>query len=255
MPTKSKEILLIKKQGAACFISLNRPERHNALSLELAKLLSQALKKLARDPKVRVLVLKGSNKAFSAGGDLKFFQQNLDSSHENFLKISKELNEAVKSIVTMPKPVIAAIQGPAYAAGFGLALSCDLLVASKKATLSPSFVNIALSGNASSTYFLPRIIGEKRAREAFLTGKAWTAQEALNLGLVSQVYPEKDFEKSLQKLVDQLSHAPTQTLARLKKVLLHTWGNSLATQLDLERKEIALSSTSQDFREGIQAFV
>lgn len=255
MQKKTEEILIFEKKDTLATLWLNRPQQKNALSLELALRLSQVLKEVAADPEIRVVVLRGKGRCFSAGGDLKFFHQNLDQAQQNFLKISKILDNCVQSIINMPKPILAAIEGPAYAAGFGLALSCDLIVASETARLSPSFVNIALSANASSTHFLPRILGEKKAREAFLMGKAWSAKEAFNLGIVSEVFSEEGFEEGLEKLIKRLKQSPTATLARLKKVLNLTWENPLAQQLELERQQIAASATSEDFKEGVRAFV
>ncbi|HCU24611.1 MAG TPA: hypothetical protein DF383_06315, partial [Deltaproteobacteria bacterium] len=160
------------------------------------------------------------------------------SSAEAFRKISSRLNRAILTIAKMPQIVISAIQGPAYAAGFGLAMACDLSVASHASRLSPSFVNIALAPNASSSYVLPRILGPKRALEAFLTARVFSASEARELGLINHVWPEDVFEEELALLVEDLCSRPTLTLARIKKLIRASLKNTLTQQIEMEKREI-----------------
>ncbi len=249
------QMILEETQGHCRTLTLNRPEAKNAFNFELAAAIPAALTRAAKDKNLRVIVLRGAGGAFSAGGDIKLFQKNLKTSDQAFRKISGHLNRAIQTIAAMPQLVISAVQGPAYAAGFGLALSCDLTVASHLARLSPSFVNIALAPNAGSTYFLPRIIGPKRALEAFLTGRVWAAPEAHALGLVNHVWPEESFEPELAAYVADLTSRPTRTLTRIKRVVAASLKNPLARQLELEKREIAASSLSRDFAEGVNAFV
>ncbi len=251
----NNQAIHIEKSGPIGTIFLNRPKAKNALNLDLVGSLIQALQEVAADRKIRVVVIRGKGKAFSAGGDLKHFYQHLKTSHEEFRKISSSLNQIVKLISEIPKPVIAAIDGPAYAAGFGLALACDILVATHNANFSPSFINIALSPNASSSYFLPRIIGIKRATEAFFIGKVFSAVEAQQIGIVNHVWSEENFEEELQRFAQNLAQRPTSTISRIKKLLRLTFEQTLLDQLELEKEEIAGASTSEDFKEGVSAFV
>ncbi len=249
------QIILKKREGPALTLILNRPEVHNAFNFELAKALAMALKEASKNKEIRVVVLRGAGKAFSAGGDLKVFQQNLKTSDQAFRKVSTYLNQAILQIRNMPQPVIAAVTGPAYAAAFGLALACDFVVATHGSTLSPSFINIALSPNASTTYFLPRLIGTRRATEALMRGKVFTASEALQLGMINHVWAEEIFEEELKRLVNDLANRPAQTLARIKKLMHSSLTNSLSKQLELEKNQIALSSLSEDFKAGVTAFI
>jgi 2-(1,2-epoxy-1,2-dihydrophenyl)acetyl-CoA isomerase len=251
----NNQAIHIEKSGPITTIFFNRPRAKNALNLELVSNLIQVLKAARDEKKTRVVVLRGKGNAFSAGGDLKHFHQHLTKSDQEFRKISSLLNKAVDLISTMPKPVLAAIEGPAYAAGFGLALACDILVASHNATLSPSFINIALSPNASSSYFLPRIIGIRRATEAFFTGRVFSAVEAHQLGIVGHVWSEESFEEELKLFTQNLASRPIATIARIKKLLHLSFEQSLSNQLELEKKEIAASSLSEDFKKGVLAFV
>jgi 2-(1,2-epoxy-1,2-dihydrophenyl)acetyl-CoA isomerase len=249
------QIILEKTKGPCRTIILNRPEVHNAFNFELAEALESAVRDAAADSKIRVVVLRGAGKAFSAGGDLKLFQKNLQASEAAFKQISAHLNEVIRMVTTMSKPVLAAVRGPAYAAGFGVAVSCDMVLASHNAKLSPSFINIALSPNAASTFFLPRLIGPKRAMEAFFRGEVFSATEAKNLGIVNHVWSEARFETELDKLVQELANRPTLSLGRIKKLLTMSYAQNFHDQLDLERDEIAASSLSEDFKEGVHAFV
>lgn len=249
------QVILEETQGPCRIITLRRPEAKNSLNFELAAAIPKALSRAAKDRSIKVVVIRGAGDAFSAGGDLKLFHENLKTSDKAFRKITGSLNRAIKTIATMRQLVIAAIRGPAYAAGFGLAISCDLTVASEEAKLSPSFVKIALAPNAGTTFYLPRILGAKRAMEAILTGRVFSAKEAQTLGLVSRVWPEASFESELSGFIADLCSRPTLTLARIKKLLKASAKHSLEKQLQMEKAEIAASSLSLDFKEGVQAFV
>lgn len=251
----STKLILQETQGSCQTIILNRPESRNAFNFELAEALAEALARAARDTQIRAVLLRGAGESFSAGGDLKLFHQNLEKSFEAFQRVTTHLNHAITEIVTMPKPVIAAVQGPAYAAGFGVAIACDLVVASLGSKLSPSFVNIALAPNAGSTFFLPRILGPRLAIEAFMTGRVFSAPEAKDLGLVNHVWAEESFEEELNLLLQDLLRRPTSALGRMKKLIAASFKNSWHEQLELEKQEIAESSTEKNFKEGVRAFV
>jgi len=251
----ANQLIMEKNEGACRTLILNRPEVRNAFNPPKAKALGDSLKKAGKDHSIRVVVLRGVEKVFSAGGDLKFFSENLAKIDEIFRVISSCLNDAIHHITSMSKPVIAAVEGPAYAAGFGLALSCDIVVASQSATLSPSFINIALAPNASSTYFLPRILGPRLATEAFLRGRVFSATEARELGMVNHVWSEELFEEKLKRLVNDLESRPTLTVGRIKKLLKNTFHQSFAEQLEAEKDQIVASSLNDDFLEGLKAFL
>lgn len=249
------QLILESNEGPCRFLTLNRPESRNAFNFALAEAIQPALSRAARDKKVKVVVLRGAGEAFSAGGDIKLFHENIPTSAKAFRRISSALNKAIATIGSMPQIVIGAVRGPAYAAGFGLAIACDLTVASEKSKLSPSFINIALSPNASTTFFLPRLIGPKRALEACLRGRAFSATEAQAIGLINEVWSEAEFDSELRRLVADLTARPTRTLAKTKKVIRASLHQPMNRQLELEMREIASSSESWDFGEGVKAFL
>lgn len=249
------QAIIEQNHGPIRTLILNRPETRNAFDFTLAQSLGQALAKVAGDTGCRVLILRGSSTAFSAGGDLKYFQAQTSQESSEFREVFALLNVAISQLRSMPQPVIAAVQGPAYAAGFGLTLACDLIVASARSSFSPSFINVALAPNASSTYFLPRILGPKRATEAFMRAQVYTASEALDLGIVNHVWSDEAFDEELKNLAEDLARRPRAVLTRIKQLVQASGENPWSNQIELEKQLISQSSSEADFREGISAFV
>ncbi len=259
MPARKKnkvwKTLLLEHQGPVVQVYLNRPETKNAFNMELAGELGEALREIAQDKNIRAVILRGKGGAFSSGGDLKMFHAALPKPAPAFRKISTLLNAAIKLIRGMPKPVIAGLQGPAYAAAFGLTLACDLIFASELATLSASYIKVALCPNASASLFLPRLVGFHRASEALLTGRVFSAQEAYDWGIVNRVLPEAEFDSALLSFAQDLASRPSATLARTKLLLNQSLGFHWQAQLEREKEAIAWSSTTPDFAKRVTAFV
>ncbi len=253
-PVSDSSILITQKESVA-EIRLNRPEVLNAFNVDLAENLGSTLKKVSKDKSIRAVILRGEGRGFSAGGDLKMFHQMLPRADLGFRKISALLNQAVIEIRTMAKPVIAGVHGPAFAAGFGLILSCDLILASKSATFSASFIQRALTPNGSSTIFLPRMIGLRRANECFFTGRMLSAEEACDWGIINRVVDDEKFETALQDFAQKLAVMPTRSIGKIKHLMNQSLGISLSTQLEKEKNTIAWSATTPDFAEGVTAFV
>lgn len=241
--------------GEIAEIRLNRPEAMNAFNIELATELGRALKLAAEDKKIRAVILRGEGKAFSGGGDLKMFHAKLPKPAATFRKITTLLNQAIHLIRTMPKPVIAAVHGPAFAAAFGLTLSCDLIFASESAKFSASYLNIALCPNGSASLFLPRLVGFHRANEMFFTTRVLSGQEALEWGIANRVVTDAEFDSELVKFAQDLASRPTRSIARSKLLLNRSLGLNWKAQLESEKEAIAWSSTTPDFSEGVTAFV
>ncbi|MFO1518655.1 MAG: enoyl-CoA hydratase-related protein [bacterium] len=243
------------REGAVAEIRLNRPEALNAFNVELAEELGRALNRAAKEKEVRAVVIRGEGRAFSAGGDLKMFHRMLPRADRGFHKISALLHSAVKTIRTMPKPVIAGVHGPAFAAAFGLTLACDLILASESSTFSASYINVALTPNGSATLYLPRLVGCHRASELFFTGRVLTAKEALQWGIVNRVVKDGKFEKALSDWARDLASRPTLSIGRTKELLNRSLSLPIVSHLEAEKNAIAWSSTTPDFTEGVSAFV
>ena len=252
-----EEAVYWSREGSVATITLNRPEQFNVMNTELSAGLRQALMECWDDEEVRAIILTGNGKAFSAGGDIKFFieelgQQRIVPSLEKMMPI---LHAAIAMVREIPKPVIAALNGVAAGGGFGLALACDFRIASPKVSLLTAFLGIGASPDSSSTFFLPRHVGVAKATEMFLRNKPLSAEEALNLGLVTAVVEPDNVMDEAKKLAEELAQGPTAAFGRTKLLLNQSLGSSLHEQLHSEARSITLSMGTPDFAEGIKAFV
>ncbi|MFM7256475.1 MAG: enoyl-CoA hydratase-related protein [Betaproteobacteria bacterium] len=236
---------------------LNRPEARNALDARMGELLLEALEAAQHDPAVRVVLLTGAPGAFCAGGDVKAMA---NAAHEAVQpaqrnRALRRRSEAARLLHEMPKPTVAMIGGAAAGAGLALALACDLRLMARSARLSTAFARVGLSGDYGITYFLPRIVGEARARELLFLSTSLSADEALAAGLVHQVHDGDALEAASSRLIAQLAQGPTLAYAHIKRALLASGQASLGSQLDLETALQVLSQSTLDHHEAARAFV
>lgn len=246
--------VLYEAKGAVAHITLNRPEQMNAMNLELIDGLAAAMEK-ARDPEVRAVVLQANGRCFCAGGDIRAFNRFIDEGTTIPTAMPDRLHEMVETMRNLEKPILASVQGPAAGAGAPLALACDLVVAAEEAIFNFAYARIGLTPDGSSTYFLPRHVGMKKAAEIFMMIPTYTAKEAMELGLVNWVVPGAELVSKTEDIAKQLSEGPTAAFGRLKTLMNATYDNTLRDQLALETRMICDSSTTADFREGIKAFL
>jgi 2-(1,2-epoxy-1,2-dihydrophenyl)acetyl-CoA isomerase len=246
------ECLLLDINNGIATITLNRPEVFNAFNTEQSYELQDALKQVARDNAVRVVVLTGAGKAFCAGQDLKEAagagQRSLaESLHQRY-------NPIIRAMRNLPKPVICALNGVAAGAGCSLALACDFIVASTEASLIEVFINIGLVLDSGSSFFLPRLVGSLKAFEWSTLGSQVKAQEALQWGLVNQVVPPELLTATVQELATRYAAAPTKAIGLIKKMLNKSIGSTLDQMLDYEAYCQEIAGYSADYAEGVQAF-
>ncbi|TXK73219.1 enoyl-CoA hydratase-related protein [Mesonia sp. HuA40] len=235
-------------------IRLNRPEVFNSFNREMALAVQKELKNLATHPEVRAIVLTGSGRAFCAGQDLKEVTD--PSLNPGFKAILEEhYNPIIQLIRETPKPVLAAVNGVAAGAGANIALACDIVVASEQAAFIQAFSKIGLIPDSAGTFFLPRLIGFQKASALAMLGDKVDAQEAERLGMIYKYYPTKDFEDEVNKLAVKLGDMPTKALALTKEALNHALVNNLDEQLALESQFQIEAASSQDYTEGVSAFV
>ncbi|WP_394907623.1 enoyl-CoA hydratase-related protein [uncultured Mesonia sp.] len=235
-------------------IRLNRPEVFNSFNREMAFAVQSELKNLATHPEVRAIVLTGSGKAFCAGQDLKEVTD--PSLNPGFKAILEEhYNPIIQLIRETPKPILAAVNGVAAGAGANIALACDIVVASEQAAFIQAFSKIGLIPDSAGTFFLPRLIGFQKASALAMLGDKVDAQEAERLGMIYKYYPTKDFEDEVNKLAVKLGDMPTKALALTKEALNHALVNNLDEQLALESQFQIEAASSQDYTEGVSAFV
>ena len=242
---------------AVCVITLNRPDSLNALNIEVATELQAAIRS-ALDSHMRAIVLTGAGRAFSAGGDLREMEAigNRDGRIEAFFdEPLRVLNETVLLIREAPVPLIAAVNGVASGGGCSLALACDLVVAAESARFNQAFIKIGLTPDCGSTFVLPRLIGWKRAAELMFTGDLISAPQAQEMGLINSVVPDAELMDRTLSLAERLAAAPTAAIARIKKLLEASATNDCRSQLELEREAQLESGKTQDFIEGVSAFL
>ena len=247
--------ILLKVDSGIATITLNRPESYNAMSLELAGELLEAVLECDETSSVKVIVITGAGKAFCAGGDVKEFHQNLDKASLYLKKLTSQLHKSIAKICRMPKPVTAAGNGVAAGGGFSLSLACDLTIAAESAKFVPAYSEIAASPDLGMTYFLPRLIGSKKAFELAFLKKMLTAQEAKEWGVVNQVVPDEKLPAEVRRITEQLTSNSTNAIGATKKLFQLSWSQSLETQMENESEFIARAGSSQDFREGVATFM
>jgi len=235
-------------------LTLNRPEVFNSFNREMALLLQDELDACEKNPEVRAIVLTGSGKAFCAGQDLK--EVTSPELNPGFKKILEEhYNPIISRIRNIEKPIIGAINGVAAGAGANIALACDVVVASENASFIQAFSKIGLVPDSAGTFFLPRLIGFQKASALMMLGDKVSAVEAEKLGMVYKVVTPENFKEEVNNIASILANMPTKALGLTKCLLNNSMQNSLEEQLNLESKLQIESAQSEDYAEGVDAFV
>jgi len=248
------QTLTIERAAHVATLTLNRPDAYNALNLPLGRELFAASLELDEDPDVRCIVLTGSGRAFCAGGDVKDFVDNLGRIGAHIKELTTYLHGAISRFCRSDKPVIVAVNGVAAGGGFSLALSGDLVLAAESAKFTMAYSKIAASPDGSSSYFLPRLIGLRRAMELYFTNRVLTAREAADWGMITRAVPDAELKGAVDALARELAHGPTRAFGTAKRLLHQSTWESLETQMELEAQGIAACGHTEDFRAGVTAF-
>jgi 2-(1,2-epoxy-1,2-dihydrophenyl)acetyl-CoA isomerase len=249
---RSAPVVLEERSGAVLTLRMNRPERLNALNVELGRALAAALKNAGDDDSVRAVVLTGAGRGFCAGGDLALLRdarnRNAAQELEGLLYAGKDI---VLAIAGMRKPVVASVNGPAAGGGMNLALACDIRIASEQASFCEAFTKLGLCPDFGGMYTLPRLVGPAKAAELFFTAETLSAPEALRLGIVNRVVPAERLEEETRLLAERLAAAPPLAVEALKQTLT---GSELERVLDEEVRQQVRCFVSEDCAEGLNAF-
>jgi 2-(1,2-epoxy-1,2-dihydrophenyl)acetyl-CoA isomerase len=248
------QYLAIERAAQVATITLNRPEAFNALDLALGRELFHAVLDVDEDPDVRCVVVTGAGKAFCAGGDVKGFAENLPRIGALIKELTTYLHGAVSRLCRSDKPVIVAVNGVAAGGGFSFALSGDLVLAAESARFTMAYSKIAATPDGSSSYFLPRLIGLRRAMELYVSNRVLSAREAFEWGLVTRVVPDAELQSTVAALARELAQGPTKAFGAAKRLLHQSTWESLETQMELEAQAIAASGRTRDFAAGVTAF-
>ncbi|DAC73020.1 MAG TPA: 2-(1,2-epoxy-1,2-dihydrophenyl)acetyl-CoA isomerase [Thermoplasmata archaeon] len=247
------ETLQITIDDRVASITLNRPERLNSFDMKLGHELYDALQSVAQNNEIRAVVLRGTGKGFCGGGDVKEMHAAKDK--PRFLRdLTRAIHRCVIEIRTMEKPVIAAVNGAAFGAGLSLALACDMIVAVKDAKMSTAFIGIGLAPGCG-TQFVTKLIGYQRACEYILTSKTFTAEDGYRLGMINKVVDAESLDAAVEEIVSAFRSLPPIAVGKAKLLINKGLDNDMISHLELESKTAAWSAGTEDFNEGVTAFV
>ena len=252
----SDQTILCEQSDSLLKITLNRPDKLNALTDVMLQELQAAFKKAAGDRSTRCVLLTGAGKGFCPGQDLANVQEMSRGGQPAYGDhIRNNYNPLILAMTRLPKPIVAAINGVAAGAGMSLAMACDVRIASDKASFLQAFINIGLVPDSGSTWFLPRLIGRQRAMDLMLSGRKLSAAEALEWGLVNQVVPPEQLLEEATKTAVRYASAPTFAIGQLKRNLDYGESHALEETLALEAKSQQECGLSADHQEGMRAFL
>ena len=247
------DTILFEKNEGVAFITMNRPEKFNSFNRDMAMQLQDKLQECDKDDEVRCIVLTGSGKAFCAGQDL---QEAIDPDGPDLTQIvSEHYNPIILKLRSIEKPIVAAINGVAAGAGANIALACDITIARKSATFIQAFSKIGLIPDSGGTYTLPRIIGYQKASALMMLGDKVSADEAESMGMIYMAIEDVDFEAEIDKIAAKLAAMPTRGLGLTKRALNSSAANTLKQQLDLEDALQTTAGQTEDYEEGVNAFL
>jgi 2-(1,2-epoxy-1,2-dihydrophenyl)acetyl-CoA isomerase len=255
------EHLLGRVEDRVAILTMNRPERRNAMSGPMVSSLARMLAELEIDPEVGCIVLTGAGRAFCAGGDVKGMAARNEGGGRR-----KTMDEAIHEqrlmqratagrLYEMPKPTIAAIPGAAAGAGLSLALACDLRVASENALLTTAFAKVGFGGDYGGTFFMTHLIGAAKARELYFLSDKLDAKQAEQLGLVNRVFPESTFEEQTLELAGRLANGPSVAYRYMKENLNRAVAGEMGECLDMEATHHVHTSLTEDHRNAVKAFI
>jgi 2-(1,2-epoxy-1,2-dihydrophenyl)acetyl-CoA isomerase len=246
------ETILFTNDGGIARLTLNRPDRLNSFTVEMHEEVADALGRLDG---ARVLVLTGAGRGFCAGQDLGDRAVAPGQSVDLGESVEKRYNPLVRRLASLPFPVIARVNGVAAGAGANIALACDIVIAAKSAKFIQSFASIGLIPDSGGTWVLPRLAGQARALGLALTAEPLPAEKAAEWGLIWKAVEDEKLDEEVDALAARFANAPTKGLARIKKMIRDSWGHSLDQELDLQRDAMRELGFTDDYREGVAAFM
>ncbi len=251
--------VLVGIESGIATVTFNRPEAMNALSPELRAGFIDAVEQLVETPGLRCIVVRGAGPAFMAGGDVKGYHQQIADDREVLARDLREriprMNRAIERLRSLPLPVLASVHGAAAGAGMSLMMACDLAIAADDTVFTLAYTRIGTSPDCSGSFFLPRLVGLRRAMQIALMSERIDAATALDMGLVNWVVPAAELEAETARIAHRLATAPTRALAATKALLNQSLETALAEQLAAEAESFAACALTDDFAEGVAAFV
>lgn len=255
MTTSTNDTILFSQHGSIGTLTFNRPDVYNAMNAELIHAMRDVTAEIAESKTIRAIILKGAGKAFLAGGDVGLFHRQRETLVATVKPLGDALHEGIKNIRNMPFPVIAQIHGACAGAGLSVAMAADFALAAEDAQFNTAYTRIGLSPDGGSTFFLPRYVGMKRAIELIMLADMFDAKAAAAMGIINRAVPAEALEQEVAALAERLSNGATQAFARAKKLINQSFVTTIDKQLDDEIAYFAECATTNDFKEGVTAFV
>jgi len=250
---KSYETLFTEDNGNVAYITLNRPDRLNSFDMKLGKELYSVLHDISDTKSIRAVIIKGTGKGFCGGGDVK--EMHLSTDKSKFLReLTQAIHKCVIEIRSMEKPVIAAVNGFAFGAGLSLALACDIIISVKDTKFGTGFIGIGLAPGCG-TQLLTELIGYQRACEFILTSEIFTPEKALELGIINKIVESNELDNAVEEYANKFRKLAPIAVGKAKMLINKGMENDMIAHLDLESKTAAFSAGSEDFKEGVAAFV
>lgn len=249
------DIVLQHLDNGLLTITMNRPDRRNALNPDMTRGLVEAARRAAEDSGVRAVLLKGAGGTFCVGGDVKAMAVATPRPLEERVTTLRKGMEVSRILHQMQKPVVAQVDGAAAGAGLSIALSCDLRIASESAKITTAFAKVGFSGDYGGTFFLTQMLGSAKARELYLMSPVLTAKEALNLGMVTKVVPDAEIDKAAHEVAMSLAQGPSVTLGYIKRNINNAETLSLEACFDAEAMHHSRCGETADHKEASKAFV
>ena len=246
------ETIIFEINDGIATLTLNRPEVFNAFNEQQSADVIDALKSCEKDKNIRVLILTGNGKAFCSGQDLKSIAGSKRSLSES---LYKRYNPMIRAMRNLPIPIICKLNGVAAGAGCSMALASDLIIASENASLIEVFINVGLVLDSGSSYFLPRLVGSARAFELATMGTKVSAQQAYDWGMINKVVKADDLDMEVKKVAEYYQTAPTKAIALIKKMLNKSFHSDLETMLEYEAYCQEIAGKTDDYKEGVAAFI
>ncbi|MDD5093087.1 MAG: enoyl-CoA hydratase/isomerase family protein [Dehalococcoidia bacterium] len=248
------ETILLQKQDKVATITLNRPEKLNTMSPELMSDLTKVMGEVERDDEIRAVIVTGAGRAFCAGGDVpKLFASSRDPI--TVMGLAHDGARMVSAMRNLPKPLIAAVNGPAIGGGLNIALACDIIIAAENASFCSAFISLGFHPDTGGIYFLTRLVGVARACELIFTGKTINAFEAERIGLVNHVVPADKLEATARELATRLANGPSKAIGLAKASIYQSLTMDMASVLELEARSVGMTLATEDANAAIDAFV
>jgi 2-(1,2-epoxy-1,2-dihydrophenyl)acetyl-CoA isomerase len=255
----ANDTVLLARDGAIAMLTLNRPAALNALDFAMIEALNAHASEVAADDSVRVVVIEGAGKHFMAGGDIRLFAQSLeqpaDARAAAFQRLAEDVHAAIETLARMPHPIVAKLRGAVAGFGFSLANACDLAFAAEDAYFASAYLQLGVTPDGGGTYWLPRIVGSRKACEIMLLGERIDARTAASIGIVNRTVPADALDEVVHGAARRIAEGPALAARGLKRLLRASPGRSLSEQLQAEAVSFGRCAGSSDFAEGVRSFL